>query len=99
MNFCFWRKIFPLPETAVDDGNGQLDWEMSMLNRGFRHWMDQRPPHGIVVELYRREWPTGYVMDRDDVRPETNVYGLWWRIPGDLVIDGIAAEQSCLEAN
>lgn len=87
MNLCFWRKFFP-PGPVEDEGDDQLDWELGMLNRGFAHWMDHPPPHGVTVELYRRSWPTGYVMERNELAPEANVWGLWWRIPGDQIIDG-----------
>lgn len=85
--FGFWRKKSPV--APVDDERAaQLDWELGMINRGFAHWMYESPPHGVTVELYRREWPTGHIMERDKVAPEANAWGLWWRIPGQLCIDG-----------
>jgi hypothetical protein len=35
---------------------------------------------GQTLEIWRREWgnDTSF-LQRDDLRPETNVMGLWWR--------------------
>ena len=94
MNWKFWRwGRARQNQEIVDQLTVACDWELKMLGRGFRNWFIEPPPHGITLEIMRREWATVHVIDRDKVRPEMNIYGLWWKladgpiIPGTTILD------------
>jgi hypothetical protein len=92
MTWKFWRwrkerEARQIREVAVSL-KPLFNWEDAILARGFHHWIHIQPPYGVTLELMRREWATIAVVDRDQVGPAMNCYGLWWRLADGPLIHG-----------
>jgi hypothetical protein len=80
MKWRFWRR------RDIEGANelmAFMRWEVAMREAGWREWMYsppdfEVPPHD-VVEVKRREWPMISVCRVSQMRPETNIAGLWWK--------------------
>lgn len=88
MDWKFWRwteqRRIAAGEREMED---QAEWINGMIARGWHHWMYHSPPPALI-ELTRREWQSVHVMNANDVRPETNIHGLWWREARGPTLDG-----------
>jgi len=52
-------------------------------------WMCSSPPRGVLIQMDRPEWEKPWIAYCEDVHPEMNVAGLYWRLTG------IGKEQVC----
>ena len=82
MNWRFWRWR---SRAAREDDElmNRLKWEVAMARAGWLCWLSYPPrlwlPNIEMVEVKRREWPTIAIWSLDNIAPETNLAGLWWR--------------------
>ena len=58
------------PGTPVSDEDGWIDW------------MTWTPPKDKLIQYKHEDWDTTMVGYPKDLHPETNIYGLKWRLTG-----------------
>lgn len=53
-----------------------------MIADGWTQWMYEHPPFGKLIQIHRPEWIDSPLCYREEMHPEANVYGLYWRLTG-----------------
>ena len=51
---------------------------------GWKEWTCEAPPFGALIQVRSRGWGNTTILKREDLglRPESNVYGLYWKLTG-----------------
>lgn len=52
------------------------------VDDSWNNFIYSHPNGGLLIELYREEWDTSYVVMARELHPEMNVNGLYWRLTG-----------------
>ncbi len=51
------------------------------------------PFSGCTIELWRDGWDAPWVGKYQDIHPQMNIYGLWWRWRAKALMDAANAER------
>jgi len=63
-------------ERYASDSN-KAQW---LRQEGYVTWIGNYPPSGLI-EICRPNWTSSEIIRRDQLAPEANVNGLFWRLP------------------
>lgn len=72
------------------------EWTSQAVLDGWKNYEYNRPPCGVLVQIWRYEWESPSVVVSGFLHPEMNVNGLYWRLTGigRMYLDSLPYEVS-----
>lgn len=62
------------------------EFEDKIVRGGWHDWMSSPPLSHDIVEIYRKDWDSPGLCIVADMHPATNVWGLYWRPCGAVIV-------------
>ena len=53
-----------------------------LIEDGWTQWLYRDPPFGVLIQIFREGWKKPTITKREDIHPEADVCGLYWRLTG-----------------